>query len=74
MISRNLKATTRKTMYGLMRSQIRSISKNNTQAASAATAQASRPQPAPAFNTSDADETITPHHKQLFSLRIKKHH
>ena len=73
MISRNLKATTRKTMYGLMRSQVRSISKINTQAASAATtAQASRPQPAPAFNTADVDENIAPAHKQPFARLAKK--
>ena len=73
MISRNLKATTRKTMYGFMRSQVRSISKINTQAASAATtAQAARPQPAPAFNTADADENIAPTHKQPFARLAKK--
>ncbi|RCK57310.1 Acetolactate synthase catalytic subunit, mitochondrial [Candida viswanathii] len=73
MISRNLKATSRKTMYGLMRSQIRSISKNNTQAASAAsTTSASRPQPAPAFNTADTTETFPPTHKKPFARPTRK--
>ncbi|EMG50398.1 Acetolactate synthase [Candida maltosa Xu316] len=75
MISSNLRTTTRKTMYGLMRSQLRSISKVNTTSAPATTT-ATRPQPSPAFNTldesvdeSDATTPFSSTHKQPLSRR-----
>lgn len=78
MISRNLRTSSTKTFYGsILRSQIRSISKNNSQQATAQST--SRPQPSPAFNTADTstqpiinDPTLNKHQSSAISRKKKE--
>lgn len=78
MISRNLRTSSTKTFYGsILRSQIRSISKNNSQQAAAQST--SRPQPSPAFNTADTstqpiinDPTLNKHQSSAISRKKKE--
>lgn len=78
MISRNLRTSSTKTFYGsILRSQIRSISKNNSQQAAAQST--SRPQPSPAFNIADTstqpiinDPTLNKHKSSAISRKKKE--